>query len=175
MSFGKSCFYWSGNILVKFWNNLGKKFLLGKFGMVFVSISFFKKILAGKILLLGMLGIFLENVTWENLFRILVKFWNCYLEKILFGNMGGLFESIILGKLGKSWENSIWENFIWENWEYIIWENCVAHVCWTKSWKNVIWKILNILLGKFYLGKFGKYYSGKFCCPYSFWQVIKFY
>ena len=115
----------------------------------------------------------LKMLLWANLFGILAKFWNCYLGKLLFGNLGEPFESIILGKLGKSWENFTWENFIWENWEFLIWENCVAHICWTKSWKNFIWKILNIWLGKFYLGKFWKYYLGKFCCPCSVWLYEK--
>ena len=43
----------------------------------------------------------------------------------------------MLGKLGKSWENSIWENFIWENWEYIIWEKFVAHIRFGR-WLNFI-------------------------------------
>ena len=48
----------------------------------------------GKVVYIGRIG------------NILVKFWNSYLEKVLFGNMGGLLESIILGKFGESWENS---------------------------------------------------------------------
>ena len=121
-----------GNFFVKFWNEFWKN-LVGK-----ILLGIFLPKLVGKVLL-AMLGIFFQNVPAGNLFGTLAKFWNFYLGKLLFGNLGEPFESIILGKLGESWENFTWENFMWENLEFLIWENFVAHICWTKAvWKNFI-------------------------------------
>ena len=59
-----------------------------------------------------MLGIFFENVPVGKLVWNIGKILNFYLGKLLFGNLGQPLESIILGKLGESWENFIWENLM---------------------------------------------------------------
>ena len=128
------------------------KFCLEKFSWE-NQLGIFLPKLVGKVLL-AMLGIFFQNVPVGNLFGTLAKFWNFYLGKLLFGSLCELMKSTISVNLVESWENFTWENFMWENLEFLIWENFVAHICWTKSWKTFIWKILNLWLGKFYLGKF---------------------
>ena len=127
--------------------------------MVFVSISL--KILVGKILFLGiclitsvgkillkMLGIFCNNVTWENSW-ILVKFLNCYLGKFCLGIWVNFLKVL-------SWENLVkvgkilFGKILSEKIGNIFSGKIVLPIFVEKSWENIIWKILNILLGKFY-------------------------